>query len=109
MVTQVRERRDSGSSPKHGAELDPFALTQEKIDSLVCPSCQADVREAGVLKVEISLTQVHSFYYHPDGKLFMFDDWTERGPCAETRWHCRACRGELPHEMTAYIDQHSAW
>jgi hypothetical protein len=109
MVMQVRERRDSGSYPKHGAGLDPFASTQEKVDYLVCPACHADVQEAGVLKVETGLTQVHSFYYHPDAKLFMFDDWTERGPYAETQWHCRACRGALPREIAAYIDQHAAW
>ena len=78
-------------------------------EQLVCPCCHENVQDAGVVKVETGLTLVHSFYYHAHAKLFLFDDWTERGTCAATRWQCRACRRELPREITEYIDQHTAW
>jgi predicted SprT family Zn-dependent metalloprotease len=80
-----------------------------KAERLVCPNCHESVQHAGIVKVETGLTQFQSFYYHPHAQQFMFDDWTEQDHGAATRWLCRACRRELPGEITEYIDQHTAW
>jgi hypothetical protein len=80
-----------------------------KAEQLVCPHCQQSVRDAGVVKVETGLTQFQSFYYHPHAQCFMFDDRTQQGNGAATRWQCRACRGVLPRAITEYIRQHAAW
>ena len=78
-------------------------------EQLVCPHCHQSVRDAGVVKVETGLTQFQSFYYHPHAQCFMFDNVTEQGNGAATRWQCRACRGVLPRTITEYIGQHAAW
>jgi hypothetical protein len=77
-------------------------------EQLVCPNCRESVRDVGVVKVETG-PQFQAFYYHPDAQCFMFDDLTEQGKSAATWWQCRACRSELPSEITEYIDQHAAW
>jgi hypothetical protein len=77
-------------------------------EQLVCPSCQESVRDAGVVKVETG-PQFQAFYYHPDAQSFMFDDVTEQGKNVATWWQCRACRSELPSDITEYIDQHTTW
>jgi hypothetical protein len=79
-----------------------------KSDELVCPNSQESELDVGVVKVETG-PQFHAFYYHPDAQWFMFDDLTEQGKSAATWWQCRACRRELPSEITEYIDQHAAW
>ena len=80
-----------------------------KAEQLVCPYCHESVQDVGIVKVETGLTQFQSFYYHPHAQQFRFDDWTEQDHGAATRWQCRACRRELPREITEYIDQHAAW
>jgi hypothetical protein len=80
-----------------------------KAEQLVCPYCRESVHNVGIVKVETGLTQFQSFYYHPHAQRFMFDDQTEQVHGAATRWQCRACRCELPGEITEYIDQHTAW
>jgi hypothetical protein len=79
-----------------------------KAEQLVCPNCHESVRDVGVVKVETG-PQFQAFYYHPDAQCFMFDDLTIQGKSAATWWQCRACRSQLPSEITEYIDQHAAW
>jgi hypothetical protein len=81
-----------------------------KPEQLVCPYCHESVQDVGIVKVETGLTQFLSFYYHPHAQRFiMFDDRTEQVHGAATRWQCRACRRELPGEITEYVNQHTAW
>jgi hypothetical protein len=80
-----------------------------QVEDLVCPYCHEGVQDVGIVRVETGLTQFQSFYYHPHAECFISDDRTEQDHGAATRWLCRACRRELPREITGYIDRHIAW
>jgi hypothetical protein len=75
-------------------------------ECLVCSHCCADLREAGVVKVETGLTRHNLYYYHPHAHLFMEDALIERGDGADTSWLCRSCKRPLPHGIAAYICSH---
>jgi hypothetical protein len=77
-------------------------------EPLVCPRCQKDVRDEGVVKEATGMTQLQYFYYHPHAQAFMFDDRMGVATAADTRWRCSVCGCELPGRIREYIDQHSA-
>jgi hypothetical protein len=89
-------------------EGDGKVVRRMETEQLVCPNCYESVRHAGVVKVEIG-PQFQAFYYHPDAQCFMFDDVTEQGKNATTWWQCRACRSELPSDITEHINRHATW
>jgi hypothetical protein len=89
-------------------EGDGKVVRRMATQQLVCPNCHESVQDAGVVKVETG-PQFQAFYYHPDAQRFMFDDLTEQGKGAVTWWQCRACRSELPNDITEYVNQHATW